>query len=130
MKQLIVDSNILVRLVVEDDRAQLAKATEFVEEVEKGLVRAKISVLVINEVVWILGKYYSLERDKFIPDLLKFLALPGVKIIEIKKEALVEILNSMMARMIDFTDLYLLKISSPHAPVFSFDDDFKKLAKS
>ena len=123
---MIIDTNIIVRLIVKDDPKLLEESVEFFKKVEKGSATAEISILVIDETIWVLQNYYSLKREVCLPKLLELLAYPKIKIVEISKEIIVKILNQMLSTKIDFTDYYLLAISG-NEKLFSFDNDLKKL---
>ena len=53
-----VDTNILVRLIVRDDSAQVEKAEAFVAQ------GAWVSQLVLSEAVWVLESVYGLDRSQ------------------------------------------------------------------
>lgn len=123
---MIIDTNIIVRLIVKDDVKLLEESVEFFKKVEKGTATAEISILVIDETIWVLQNYYGLPRETYLPKLLELLAYHKIKIIEISKEIIIKILNQMQSTKIDFADYYLLAISE-NGKVFSFDQDFKKM---
>lgn len=119
---MIVDSNVIIHLLRNDIPEQTSKAADFFKKVENGEEEAKISILVIDEIIWGLGQFYGVKKDHFVPLLIKLLSLRNVNIIELKKEKIIEILIKVMKSSIDFTDLYLLAISGKDK-VFSFDKD-------
>lgn len=129
MESIIIDTNIIVRFFVKDSENQFKQAKEFIEKIEKGKIKGLISILVINEIIWILENYYNLKRDKYLPELLKLLALKNIKIIEVKKSVLVKTLEQMQEFKIDFTDIYLFNISNTRK-IFTFDKDFEKFSKN
>jgi len=122
MKQLILDTNVFVRFFIKDVESQYKQARLIFEKIEKEEIKGLISILVINEIVWILENYYELKREVYIPKLLNLLALKNIKIIEIDKDLLVKILEGTLTKKIDFTDLYLLQIKDT-GKIFSFDKD-------
>lgn len=126
MSELLLDSNILLRHLLQDIPSQSQKATAMIAEIEKGKKTGFLSILVINEVIWILKRFYRIRRIVFIPQLLKILHINNIKVIEIKKQALIKILEKMKNKEIDFTDVYLSEIAGNRA-IASFDADFEKL---
>ena len=128
MNEIILDSNILLRHFLQDIPQQSRHATEFIASIEKGEKIGYLSILVINEVIWILKKFYQIERKQYLPQLLTLLHLPSLKCLEIKKETLIVILEKMKQREIDFTDVYLFEIAG-NRKIASFDHDFEKLRK-
>lgn len=126
MTSAVIDTNILLRLMMKDVESQFTIASEFFRKVESGDAIAKISILVINEVIWLLEKFYMMERKVFVSWLLRLLALKNVKIVEIEKDQIIQVLQKMAGNKFDFTDNYLSEISSAKQ-ILSFDKDFKKL---
>lgn len=129
MESIIIDTNIIVRFFVKDSEYQFKQAKEFIEKIEKRKIKGLVSILVINEIIWILENYYNLKRNHYLPELLKLLALKNIKVIEIKKSVLVETLEQMQEFKIDFTDIYLFNISE-NRKIFTFDKDFEKFSRN
>jgi predicted nucleic acid-binding protein len=126
MNEVLLDSNILLRHLLQDIPPQAHEATELIDAIEKGDKIGYISILVINEVIWILKRFYKIERKDYLPQLLKILQINNIKVIEIKKESLNNILEKMKKKEIDFTNIYLSKIAGTRK-IASFDQDFEKL---
>ena len=128
MNEVLLDSNILLRHLLQDIPPQARVATELIDAIEKGNKVGYISILVINEVIWILKRFYKIERQNYIPQILKLLQINNIKIIEIKKKSLNKILETMKKREIDFPDIYLSEIAGTRI-IASFDQDFERLGK-
>lgn len=126
MKVLYLDTNVLLRYLLDDIPDQSQEAKKTLEAIEQGDTTGFISILVVNELIWILENYYELKRNIYIPKLLKLFLIDQIKIIEVKKKVITKILERMQKQKIDFTDLYLANIA-PYAQIMSFDQDFKKL---
>lgn len=126
MSEVLLDSNILLRHFLQDIPSQSQKATAIIADVEKGEKIGFLSILVVNEIIWILKRFYRIERKNYIPQLLKILHINNIKVLEIKKEVLITILEKMKRREIDFTDVYLTVIAKDRT-IVSFDTDFEKL---
>ncbi len=129
MKKALLDSNIFLRHLVKDNPEQTKAATKIFEAVESGKIRGVVSLLVVNEVIWTLEKYYSVSRKIGIAELIKLLLLENIQIMEVKKEKLILILQHMQITKYDFTDLYLFHTAGSRE-IISFDKDFKKLKRS
>lgn len=123
---MIVDSNVIIRLLRNDVPGQTRRAAVFFKKVEKGEEKASISILVLDEIIWGLGQFYEIKREDFLPKIIRILSLKGIEVIELKKDKIVEILMEMIVSKIDFTDLYLMAIAKSDE-IFSFDTDFKKM---
>ncbi len=126
MKKVFIDSNIVIRLFVKDQEGQLLIAKQVIQDVEEQKLQGILSILVINEIIWILEHYYELRRKDYIPSLLKLLSMKNIKIYEVKKEITIHTLQMMLKRNIDFTDLYLLEITHGQK-IASFDKDIGPL---
>jgi predicted nucleic acid-binding protein len=126
MNEVLLDSNVLLRHLLQDIPAQSSKATELIAAIEKGEKVGYLSILVVNEVIWILKRFYNIDRKDYLPQLLTILQINAIKVIEIKKEVLVGILEKMKKKEVDFTDVYLVAIAG-NRTVVSFDQDVKRL---
>lgn len=126
MKQIILDTNVLARYLLADIPEQFEKANEIFLRVDKGKIRVFISILVLDELIWALENYYLLKRNDCLTSILKILYNKEVKIIETKKEIIINILDKMKGSKIDFTDFYLSEIAGSK-PIVSFDKDFQKM---
>lgn len=125
MKELYLDTNVVLRYLLGDIPDQFKEAKKIIEAIENGDTTGFLSILVINELIWILEKYYHLKRNVYIPKLLKLFLIDRIKIMEVKKDILTKILERMQKQKIDFTDLYLAH-SAPKQQIVSFDEDLKK----
>lgn len=126
MKRIVVDTNVFVRHFIRDIPSQFQEVEHFLKKIEKGETIALVSVLVVNELIWVLENYYKIHRNEYMPEFVKLLSLSNLKLIEAKKELLLEVLLNLQKRNIDFTDMYLFHIAKG-GPIFSFDKDLKKL---
>lgn len=59
-----IDTNVLVRFVVQDDKKQSALASEFIEQRCSAVKPAIISLIVLCEFVWVLSFSYGYSRDQ------------------------------------------------------------------
>ena len=126
MKELILDTNVFIRFFIKDVPSQFEKTREIFEKIEKREIKGFVSILVVNEIIWILENFYNLKREIYLPKLLKLLLLDNIKVIEVKKNLLIKVLQQMQKQKFDFADLYLSQIAG-EKKIFTFDKDFKKL---
>src|SRR3990167_1609185 len=122
MKELFVDTNVFARFLLQDVPRQFEAAKKIFESADKRETKLLVSILVINELIWVLEKYYLLKRKDFIHPLLTLLALNNLKVVEVKKEMVFEVLEKMKSKRVDFTYLYLLSVAGSKN-IFSFDKD-------
>ncbi len=126
MNEVIIDTNILARYLVQDTPRQTQQAKKLIRQVEQKKVIGLISILVVDELIWLLENYYNLKKENFLPLLIKLFSLSGIRIIEIEKRIILAALMEMQTKNVDFTDLYLFIIAGDKK-IISFDKDFKKL---
>ena len=128
MKEVLLDSNIFIRFLIQDVPSHFAQAKEIFQNIEDGKTRGIVSILVINEVIWILENFYELKRDVYIPKLVELLSLENMKIFEAKKDVILSTIQEMTQHSFDFTDVYLFAVKGERK-IVSFDKDFDRLAK-
>lgn len=126
MKTVHIDTNVFIRFFIEDIPDQYQQARELFETIESKETIGLISILVLNEVIWIMEHYYNLRRSLYLPKLMRLLSLPGIRIIETKKDVIVVVFEKMQSTSIDFTDVYLWCIAG-NETIVSFDKDFTKI---
>ncbi|MFH1840703.1 MAG: PIN domain-containing protein [Candidatus Shapirobacteria bacterium] len=126
MRILVLDTNVFVRFLIKDVPRQFIQTEKIFQQIEAGKIQAKVSILVIDELIWVLENYYQVKREVFLDQLLYLFALKNLKVLETKKSLIVKILEKMKNNKIDFTDFYLAAVV-PINQIFSFDKDFKKL---
>jgi predicted nucleic-acid-binding protein len=59
-----LDTNVLVRFLVEDNAAQTARAAALIEEAVAADERLYVSDIVLCELVWVLGGAYEFRRSE------------------------------------------------------------------
>ncbi len=59
-----VDTNVLVRFLTQDDRAQLARVNSFFGQIEREGELAYVSIVVLCELAWVLRSLYGLRRKE------------------------------------------------------------------
>ena len=126
MKQIIIDTNIIARLFITDSIEQQDTAQRLIKDIEEGKIQGLISILVIDELLWLLGQYYNIKKESYLPKILNILSIKQIKVIEVDKEIAISVLRQVQRKNIDFTDLYLAAVAKGRQ-IASFDKDFKKL---
>ena len=129
-KTYLVDTNVILRLLIGDIVEQKNLAQGLFEKAEAGEVKLTVSLLVINELVWILEKFYDLKRKDYIPSLNHLLAVRGLTVIEVKKSRVMRLLEALESSKLDLTDLYLLQTSKNLGhQIYTFDQEMIDVAK-
>lgn len=126
MEKVVIDSNIILRLLIEDHLDHLIISRNIFKKIREKKLFAYLSIAVVNEVLWISKTYYNIPRDIFIPQFLKLVELQNMIVIEVEKYKLLHVLSIMCNTKFDFTDIYLSVIAD-NKEILSFDKDFEKL---
>lgn len=126
MRKFILDTNIVIRYLINDNPIQYQKAKNIFMDIEDEKCVGCISILVVDEIIWVMEQYYGFKRSEYIPKLRHIFALNNVKIIETKKDTILRIFQRMEKTHIDFTDYYLETLAT-QTPILSFDKDFEKM---
>ena len=116
-----IDTNVLVRLLVKDDEAELRAARAFVEE------GAWISHLVIAEAIWVLDGSYERSPDEIADAIERLLGNVALTVEEPRVGAAAT--NSFRrTRGVSFSDCLILETArkAGHVPLGTFD---RKLAR-
>lgn len=116
-----VDTNIVVRIVVNDDRAQVQRAAEFV-----AANRVLLLTSVILDVEWVLRSIYLLSAKQIVKSLRDFLSLETVTA---ERPADVLLVLDAYAKGMDFADAMHLAQAAGTNGFASFDKSLQRNAK-
>ena len=115
-----LDTNVLVRYLVADDRKQFQLAKSFVEEsIEQEILFVPLSVSV--ELAWVLRSLYELDKEMIMTT---FNRLLETREIEFQEESSIEVALSLYAdNNADFADcLHIASAySKDQSPLMTFD---------
>jgi len=71
-----VDTNILVRFLVADDKAQTRKVYELFKEVESKSGALFVPLVVVLELIWVLESAYKIPREEIVESIEEMLLMP------------------------------------------------------
>ncbi len=130
MENKILDTNILVRLFMQDNQAQYEKALEILNNADTKGYKLYIPVEVVVEFEYVLRKVYSIERSEIAKDLESIVQTSCIEFIDNNKDmklaiALCPLLNTDLVDIILFARAKNLEIG-----IESFDKDFKQIQKA
>jgi len=74
-----LDTNVLVRLITDDDRAMRNKAVRLIETAHKQAETLVLPIPVILEAVWVLGTRYDFSRKEILDALDQLLLVKGLR---------------------------------------------------
>lgn len=121
-----IDTNVLVRFVMQDDPKQAAQATKLIEGLREE-AGAFVSVVVLVEMVWVFESVYELTRAQICSALHTLL---DVDVFKVDRAAIVAAaIRAYEKSTADFADCMIARISAQAgcSETFTFD---RKAAKS
>lgn len=116
-----VDTNVIVRLLTQDDELQYQKSLEIIQN-----NNIFIPDTVVLETEWVLRFAYQLKRPDICSALRKLFGLPNVNLVN---PNLVAQALQWHELGLDFADALHLAQSQSYAQFYTFDDKFVKRAK-
>ncbi len=121
-----IDTNVLVRYIVQDDPAQSLKATHFIEKTCSEERSVFISGIVLCELVWVLESAYEYPK-KLIADVLETV-LMTCQFCIFQPEILWNSLQAYRNQNIDFADSYIAHLNAANECEYTITFD-KKAAR-
>lgn len=117
-----VDTNVLVRIITNDDRAQAARAAAFLKRQD----RVFLAKTVLLELEWVLRKAYRYSPQQV---LAAFQLLLSTNNVELEEEATVAQALSWYRQGLDFADSLHLASAGPARKLVTFDVAFHRTAR-
>ena len=124
-KVYLIDTNVILRYLLDDHDRFSPRARVFMEAVSKGTKKAKTPAVVIVECIYVLEKFYHVPKKEIIDRLSRILNFKGI--IGPDKSAILKALFIYQDTNVDIVDCILAAFSTPDNVVVSFDKDFRKL---
>lgn len=122
-----LDTNVLLRHLLQDIPAQSPRATALIERIEAGEFRVRLTETVIFETVFSLQRTYKRKPRAIRGALLPILELPGVGLPQ--KARFRRAFDIYVNRKLPFADAYhaALMADLGLTEIYSFDTDFDRL---
>ena|SRR5215217_3325553 len=122
-----LDTNIFLRHLLGDDPAQSPRATTYFQAIDQGRHRARISDIVIFEVVFTLERGYRRSKTEIQSAVLPLLELPGIVLPGKRKFR--EVFGIYVEQNISFADAYhvVMMRKLKLAEIVSFDREFNRI---
>ncbi len=123
-----IDTNIFLRVLLEDDPGKFEDCVKFLNEVKKGKIKGFTSNLILAEVNWTLLRLFRFPKDRVIKGIASMLNLKNLKIkdgfdsylaLKIYKEFSVKFIDALIASN--------PKIYRGDVILVSYDKDFDKI---
>ncbi|MEA3467040.1 MAG: type II toxin-antitoxin system VapC family toxin [Thermodesulfobacteriota bacterium] len=116
-----VDTNVIIRLLTQDDNEQFKKAKNFLKKNE-----IFVPDTVLLETEWVLRFAYDFNAQDISSGLRKFLGLPNVHVQNVNAAAQA---LEWHDKGLDFADAFHLALSQHCTGIATFDRKFRKTAK-
>jgi len=129
MKHSLIDTNVIVRYLVEDPKAVRPKfkgVYSFFEKVERGEAKIQLPELVLFETFFVLTSFYEIPAAKAAQTLDLLVSLKGVSMQD--KGLMRSCLTILQNKKIDLVDACIVALSRQKGikTVYSYDNDLKK----
>ena len=124
-KVYLIDTNVILRYLLNDHKSFTPKAIKFIQDVAKGLKTAELLSVVVVECVYVMEKFYEIPKNEIVDKISRILNIKGI--INPNKSEILDALIKYEKSNADIVDCMLAAKSSPQRVVVSFDKDFKKL---
>jgi predicted nucleic-acid-binding protein len=129
MNKIIVDTNVIVRYLINDQPELHKKARGFLDLVKLGKFKAYIEQTVFTEVIFVLTKLYNIPRDKIKESLHNLLLYRGFHNNE--KDILIESLNIYVQTNLHIVDCIIAaKARFEGLEIESFDKELLKYSNA
>ena len=129
MKKLVVDTNALLRLLLDDVPAQVEKVKQTLRLARLGTIELVVPQIVLFEIEFHLIKLYRFNKDKVIDSLNVILSTAYLKIHN--REIFILGLQLFKESKLSFVDCFLAGYAKDlEGEIFTFDKRLKKLTKS
>jgi predicted nucleic acid-binding protein len=127
LARVFLDTNILLRHLLQDVPGQSERATDFLQEIQEGRLDARISELVVLEMVFTLERTYKRRKPEIGAAVLALLDLPGLELPG--KQHFREVFDRYVDLNISFADAYhsVLMDRLGLQEVVTFDRDFDRV---
>ena len=122
-----IDTNIFIRYFVSDDSYKSKKVEELFQKIVKGEIESFTNQMVIAEIVWVLDKFYNMDRQLICDNIEFVVNTPNIKVKE--KNILLRAVDIYRNSSIDFIDAYNYSyiLANDAGSIFSYDSHFDKL---
>ena len=126
-KRKLIDTNLIVRHLVQDNEKQASIAGKLFDACDRGQVAIVMLPAVLAECVFVLESFYEHERTDITSVLSRLISSPGVEIVNAAIH--LDALDRYARTKVHFVDcLIAATATAEDIPVASFDQDFRKFS--
>ena len=125
MKRYLLDTNVLLRFLLDDEKKLSAQARSLFQQAESGTCLLILTDVALAEAVWVLTSFYKVDSQVVAETLANVLGKPGIHCDN--ADILLDALKRFRDTKCDFFDCYLAALAAESGDgVASFDRDFRK----
>ena len=120
-KKVVIDTNLLVRYLVNDDQKKADAVDNLLDRAIKGEARIIVPSVVIAELVWVLESFYQLKADVIL-ELVE--AIVNTSVLDVTdKSMVISALRLYKNRNIDFIDAWIIEFAKERGikTIYTFD---------
>jgi predicted nucleic-acid-binding protein len=126
IRNVFLDTNIIIRYFLNDNKSLSPIADEIFTKIKKGLIRAHLTKYIIIEVVFILLSIYSIPRKEIIVAIRDLLNIKGITIED--KEVIFKCLDIFSHTNLSIVDSMLIADASHlNYDIETFDKELNKI---
>ena len=120
-KKVVIDTNILVRYLVNDDQKKAEAVDNLLDKAIKGDVRIVVPSVVIAELVWVLESFYQMKADAILELVEAIVNTSGLDVTD--KSTVISALRLYKNRNIDFIDAWIIEFAKERGirTIYTFD---------
>jgi len=122
----LLDTNILIRFLTSDKTKKFRGVYTLFESLERGDLRIELKLIVLFQVIFVLGSFYSVPREYIATGMLSILEYKGIIIKE--KRIVRRMIELWHDSKLDIVDCYLVTCleGDKQNILYSYDRDFDK----
>lgn len=128
MKKYLLDSNYILRYLLNDISSQADIVGQYIQKAKKGEVAISAPFIVFLECVFILTKLYKFSRVQVVESLIKFISIPFIEI-EQRNFLLTTLLFYRDATISYIDTILYLEARGSDREILTFDKKLLKLGK-
>ena len=100
-----VDSNVFIRLFVEDDEQQRPFSRKLLQQAQSGVVDLITGPPIFFEIAWVLAHTYKVVNEKILDVLEAILSFPNLRVLD--KEQVIAAISLARKTNVTFADCYI-----------------------
>jgi len=120
-KKAVIDTNLLVRYLINDDQKKAEAVDNLLDRAAKGEVRIIVPSVVIAELVWVLESFYQLKAGAILELAEAIINTSGLDVTD--KSTIISALRLYKSKNIDFIDAWIIEFAKERGvkTIYTFD---------